>query len=225
MSIQTWQSRSPTWKDITIRRPDACPSQPNVLLPTLLPTPPVKKNPNIPPCDTGSSMRSLTGSETWGWFMCQHMHVMSLELPPQQSNISVITACFYSPAGSSRVQIRTHQGIFQRCSDLWTKHISCIYEHKRKVNPAITSASFLMLMCKVCFASMLWFLFRFWENVTACPMTGDSENVPQGLIMRKLRLWMLDKCQQPWFGKRKSNMNKWNLKQKWVDLNQSGSAN
>lgn len=36
-------------------------------------------------CDSGSWMRSLTGSGTWGWFMCQHMHVMSLELPPQHS--------------------------------------------------------------------------------------------------------------------------------------------
>lgn len=36
---------------------------------------------NGSPCDTGSSMRSLTGSQMWG---CQRVHVMSLELPPQQ---------------------------------------------------------------------------------------------------------------------------------------------
>lgn len=104
--VQMWQSRPPTWKDITVRPTDACPSQLNVWLPTLIPQPSVRKT-NISPCDTGSWMRSLTGSGTWGWFMCQHMHVMSLELPPQHSNISVITACVYSSAVSPRVQIRT----------------------------------------------------------------------------------------------------------------------
>lgn len=74
--------------------------------------------------------------------------------------------------------------------------------------------------CSECF-SFCFSFGRMWQRL----MTVHSGNRTYGLIMRKFMLWLLDECQQPWFGKRKQNMNKWKLKQNWKYLNQSGGAN
>lgn len=64
--------------------------------------------------------------------MCQHMPVMSVELPPQKSNIGVIAACFLplrrGRPGSRSEPAKGSPKAAQICA---TKHVS-VRERKNK---------------------------------------------------------------------------------------------
>lgn len=131
---------------------------------------------NGSPCDTGSSMGSLTGSQMRGWFMCQHMPVMSLELPPQQW----LSICMCP-------QLRC---IIQGPSEPAKGSLEGAQTSGSSPSPPCTNIDVRSPRLGILIPFRCWcavfvlhqcygFCFGFGRAWLRCPMTDDSENVPQ----------------------------------------------
>lgn len=139
------------------------------------PTRAVAQKPNVgkTPCDTGSSMRGLTGSQTRVWFMCQHMHVMSLELPPQQwPSICMCPQLRCIIQGPSEPANGSLEGAQISGSSASPPYLNIDVRSPRLgiLNPLrCWCALFVLHQC---------YGFSFGRAWLRCPMT-DPENVPQ----------------------------------------------